>query len=76
MAHYGTNEPSGWTRSSHSFANNNCVEVRHVGDAIQVRDSKNAGSRFLTFTPDEWEAFLAGANAGEFTTQRLSNPPA
>jgi Domain of unknown function (DUF397) len=35
-------------------------------DAVVVRDSKNPDGPALTFTPDEWAAFVAGAKNGEF----------
>jgi hypothetical protein len=31
-----------------------------------VRDSKDPAGPMLTFTPDEWTAFIAGAKIGEF----------
>jgi Domain of unknown function (DUF397) len=43
-----------------------CVEVRRVGDEIQVRDSKNPDQPHLTFDLDEWAAFTQGVEAGEF----------
>lgn len=52
-----------------SFCNlGNCVEVGQAPDgSVVVRDTKDAGrSQSLTFTRDEWLAFLAGARAGEF----------
>jgi hypothetical protein len=33
---------------------------------IGIRDSKNPQGPVLRFTPGEWDAFLAGALAGEF----------
>lgn len=45
----------------------NCVEVGFQGDGpIYVRDSKNQGGPVLAFTGPEWDAFIAGAKAGEF----------
>ena len=105
-----------WFTSSRSNNGNQCVEVRFVGDAVQIRDSKyrrdpanrpadepiitvsaaewtdflsaltggastnrlNArthvdggatlhhGDTALTYTPAEWEAFVAGVRDGEF----------
>jgi hypothetical protein len=56
-----------WIKSSRSFANGNCVEVAELPDGhIGVRDSKNPDGPVLRFTPGEWNAFLAGALAGEF----------
>ena len=55
-----------WFRSSFSGTHGNCVEVAILPDAVVVRDSKNPDGPTLTFTPDEWEAFVAGAKNGEF----------
>jgi hypothetical protein len=40
--------------------------VRQYDDAIQVRDSKNRTGPVLTFTRDEWRAFIGGTKDGEF----------
>lgn len=60
-------QDSNWHRSSHC-ADLNCVEVRHsIGQGIQVRDSKLGNtSPTLTFTRDEWDAFIKGVKDGEF----------
>jgi len=58
-----------WKKSSRSNGNggNNCVEVCMTSDGVLVRDTKDQGNGpVLTFTPDEWLAFLEGANKGEF----------
>jgi hypothetical protein len=57
-----------WHKASFSGgANGGCVEVATVPGYIGVRDTKLGGrSPVLAFTPTEWEAFLAGARAGEF----------
>jgi Domain of unknown function (DUF397) len=33
---------------------------------IAMRDGKNPGGPVLIFTPDEWRAFTAGVQDGEF----------
>ena len=57
-----------WRKSSWSGNNGgNCVEVaRNLPLVVAVRDSKDPEGPKLVFTPAEWEAFTAGARAGEF----------
>ncbi len=58
---------SSWVKSSLSFANGNCVEVASLPDGtIGLRNSRDSGGPVLRFTPDEWHAFLGGAQKGEF----------
>ena len=58
---------SEWRKASRSNTNGACVEVRQVGDRIDVRDSKDAGQGIvLSFTRAEWEAFVGGVADGEF----------
>jgi hypothetical protein len=61
-----------WKKSTRSNSNGTggCVEIRRDEDGcVVVRDSKLNGINgqpVLCFRPHEWEAFLAGAKAGEF----------
>ena len=54
-----------WRRSSRC-GSTTCVEVAKVGDEYLVRDSKNPDAAALSFTKEEWDAFVLGVNAGEF----------
>jgi len=54
-----------WTRSSRCEATS-CVEVAPDGDDVLIRDSKDPKSPVLRFTREEWIAFEAGVNAGDF----------
>lgn len=54
-----------WRRSA-ACTTNSCVEVAFVVGAIGIRDSKRSDSPVLSFTRDEWSAFVAGVKAGEF----------
>ena len=56
-----------WIKSSLSYANGNCVEEASLpGGQIGVRNSRNSAGPVLTFTSDEWRAFLGGVRNGEF----------
>lgn len=56
-----------YRKASFSQGQSNCVEVAHNGDQFQVRDTKlGEDSPVLTFTREEWIAFLLGAKDGEF----------
>jgi hypothetical protein len=57
-----------WYKSSLSTYNGNCVEIARLGnDKIGMRDTKDHGAGpVLSFSENEWNAFIAGAKAGEF----------
>jgi hypothetical protein len=65
-----------WRKSMRSNSGGNCVEVaRNLPGVVAVRDSKHPQGPALRFSPDEWSAFLAALQAGEFS--RLPGwPPA
>jgi Domain of unknown function (DUF397) len=46
----------------------NCVEVGRSADdgVVLVRDTKDRAQEALSFTDEEWTAFVAGVKAGEF----------
>ena len=54
-----------WRKSSRC-GNATCVEVAKVDDQYLIRDSKNPDAAALSFTEEEWNAFVAGVTAGEF----------
>lgn len=61
------NRPSTvWLRSSFC-ASGACIEVAKVDQSYVLRDSKDPEGPVLTFNQDEWDAFVAGVGAGEFT---------
>jgi hypothetical protein len=63
-----------WRKSSYSGGNGGtCVEVAVLPGSkegsdrvIAVRDSTDPDGPALVFTSDEWKAFTAGVNNGEF----------
>lgn len=54
-----TTERPDWHTSSFSAGAENCVEVREHGRGADVRDSQNRHAAHLTFTTEEWTAFIA-----------------
>jgi hypothetical protein len=58
-----------WKKSSFCKADQDmCVEVNGLDDGIgriEVRSSQKSHV-FVSFTADEWDAFVAGAKRGEF----------
>ena len=57
----------GWHKSTFSDnSGGNCVEVKSVGGAFAVRDSKAKDSPILVFSSTEWLAFTQGVRAGQF----------
>ena len=44
----------------------NCVQVRSHNGMIIIGNSRLADGPFLSYTRDEWAAFLDGAKKGEF----------
>jgi len=55
-----------WRKSQLSSTNGSCVEVGVTPEEILVRDSKDPSGPVLSYTRDEWLAFLDGAKKGEF----------
>ncbi|BCJ52793.1 hypothetical protein Asp14428_42680 [Actinoplanes sp. NBRC 14428] len=54
-----------WRKSSRC-GTNACVEVAQFPDRVMVRDSKDLSVAPLTFTRDEWTAFVHGVKRNEF----------
>jgi hypothetical protein len=55
-----------WKKSSAS-GTGNCVEVAAEEKMVHVRNSKDRSGPVVSFSRAEWEAFLAGVCAGEFS---------
>ena len=55
-----------WIKSTKSGNAGACVEVKHEGTSIRVRNSRFPDGSQLVFTEAEWDAFLNGADKGEF----------
>lgn len=48
-----------WFKSPRSANNAACVEVRFVGGAVDVRDSKDRSGPVLAFHARSWASFVA-----------------
>ncbi len=59
-----TGDPE-WRRAERCTSGN-CVEVAKVADRYLIRDSKNPEVGPLSFTADEWDAFVRGVKADAF----------
>ena len=57
-------ETNGWRRSSYC-ASGTCVEVSLSEGSVVVRHSRTHACQ-LTFTSEEWSAFVRGVKNGEF----------
>ena len=60
------NPKAGWIRSS-TCESNTCIEVLLRPDQVLIRDSKNPDGAHLEFSLSEWQTFLAGVTAGDFS---------
>lgn len=65
-------ETAAWRKASYSGPNAACVEVGPDNDRVLVRDTKDNGTGpILSYTRDEWTAFIAGVKDGEFDPEVL-----
>ncbi|MER5768780.1 DUF397 domain-containing protein [Streptomyces sp. NPDC001985] len=56
-----------WTKSSHSNATGNCVELAELpGGGVAIRNSRDPQGPALVYTREEIAAFVAGARSGDF----------
>ncbi|SCG15537.1 protein of unknown function [Micromonospora echinofusca] len=57
-----------WFKSTKSGPNcDNCVDIKFNGGGnVEVRSSRDPQGPTIVFDAGEWDAFIAGAKAGEF----------
>jgi hypothetical protein len=55
-----------WRKSSRC-GSSACVEVAKIDNTYLVRDSKNPDTAPLSFTQEEWVAFVQGVSQGDFS---------
>jgi len=53
-----------WHKSTVSGDAGQCVEVAFVDDSVVVRNSRDPSGAVLSFTQQEWAAFLEGVKTG------------
>ena len=63
-----------WRKSSKSYYNGECVEVRWAEPFVEVRDSKDPAGAILRIAPEDWILFLRGLKSGELDL--AADPPA
>ena len=62
-----------WNKSSFSNNGGQCVDVSGTDTQILVRDSKDVDGPVLTFSFEEWRAFLGGVRLGEFDIKETAD---
>jgi hypothetical protein len=53
-----------WQKSSLCWANGDCVEVRHAGEIVEMRQSRSPAGPILRLDRSAWTAFVASIRAG------------
>ena len=59
-----TGDPD-WRRGT-SCTSGTCIEVAKVADRYLIRDSKEPGAQPLSFSAEEWGAFVSAVKRDEF----------
>ena len=55
-----------WSKSSHSSANGQCVEVaQNLPGIVAIRDSKDPDGPKLLVSPADWRTFVSGVKGTE-----------
>jgi hypothetical protein len=57
----------GWRRSTRSYSNGNCVEMRLISGIVEVRDSKDRRGPILRFTLPAWDTFIDNIRSASST---------
>lgn len=65
MSDTGSSTDTPWRTAAKSGAGN-CIQVTRRNGVIMIADSKHPGGPILSYTIQEFDAFLDGAKKGEF----------
>jgi hypothetical protein len=56
-----------WRKSRRSNPSGNCVEIATLaGEQVAMRNSRHPDGPALVFTRSDWDAFIGGAQDGDF----------
>jgi len=66
MPHTESSPADSLWRTALKSGGSNCVQVARRQDVIMLADSKHPGGPVLSYTLQEWDAFLDDAKNGEF----------
>jgi hypothetical protein len=56
-----------WRKSRRSNPSGNCVEIAALaGEQVAMRNSRHPDGPALVFTRSDWDAFIGGAQDGDF----------
>ncbi len=56
-----------WRKSRRSNPSGNCVEIAMLASGeVAMRNSRHPGGPALIFTQSDWDAFICGAQDGDF----------
>jgi predicted secreted Zn-dependent protease len=53
-------------RTAFSCNGGSCIAVAAAGQKVLIADTKTPDGPVLSYTPEEWREFLAGAKNGDF----------
>lgn len=66
-------QPGEWRKSSRSWHNDNCVEVRLLEGLVEMRNSRSPSGPILRFDRSAWESFVVAIKTGSLGPIAMSD---